>query len=285
MKIALNTKINDIFLGFQKVFAPSSLKHDLDFSNLEPLINKTISPKDALYPVYKKDNAEQNYFVSGLRQLASFDHLLHQYRGKRLAQCRSIVDFACHYGRVLRCLRAALPSGNLYACDIDREAVEFCVKEFGCLPLFGSWTIEDMITDNQHDFIFCISLLTHTRKEYFSKALKLWETMLQPGGLLLFTFLGENYIDRWISGQLDHYIPTPVDKITVQSKVAEFEKFGHTFQGFTTGYSAGDDYGIGFLNRTLVESELKAHRTLKLQVVISGFENNFSQDLAVVLKL
>jgi SAM-dependent methyltransferase len=255
------------------------------FLHLEPLINKTISPKDALYPVYKKDNTERNYFVSGLRQLASFDHLLHQYSGKRLPECRSIIDFACHYGRILRCLRAALPSGKLYACDIDREAVEFCVKEFGCLPLYGSWNLEDMITDNQHDFIFCISLLTHTRKEYFSKALKRWETMLQPGGLLLFTFLGEDYIDEWTSGRLDHYVPSPVDKVTLQSKVAEFQKFGHTFQGYTTGYSKTDDYGIGFLNKALIESELKAHATLKLRDVISGFENKFSQDLAVVLKL
>jgi hypothetical protein len=131
MKFALNTKINGILLGFQKVFEHSSLRQDPGFSNLEPLINKTISSKDALYPVYKKDNAEQNYFLSGLRQLASFDQLLHRYSAKRLAECHSIVDFACHYGRVLRCLRAALPSGKLYACDIDREAVEFCVKEFG----------------------------------------------------------------------------------------------------------------------------------------------------------
>jgi SAM-dependent methyltransferase len=285
MKFALNTKINDILLSFQKIYEHSSLRRDPGFSNLEPLINKTISSKDALYPVYKKDNAEQKYFLSGLRQLASFDQLLQRYGAKRLAECQSIVDFACHYGRVLRCLRAALPSGKLYACDIDREAVEFCKKEFGCLPLYGSWNLEDMVFGDQHDFIFCISLLTHTRKEYFSKALKLWETMLQPGGLLLFTFLGEDYIDKWISGQLDHYVPTPVGKITLQSKVAEFQKFGHTFQGFTTGYSTTDDYGIGFLNRNVIENELRSYTTLKLEEVIPGFKNDFSQDLAVVLKL
>jgi hypothetical protein len=142
-----------------------------------------------------------------------------------------------------------------------------------------------MVLGEQHDFIFCISLLTHTRKEYFSKALKLWETMLQRGGLLLFTFLGEDYIDEWISGQLDHYVPTPVDKITLQSKVAEFQKFGHTFQGFTTGYSTADDYGIGFLNRNVIENELRGYTTLKLEEVIAGFKNDFAQDLAVVVKL
>jgi SAM-dependent methyltransferase len=285
VSLALRNRIKDFILGFQKGFEPLSAKRGGEFSHLESVVKKIISPKDALYPVYKNNNTERNYFISGLRQLASFDHLLHEYANRGLAGCGSIVDFACHYGRVLRCLRAALPSGKLYACDIDREAVEFCVKEFGCLPLYGSWNIEDMILGEPHDFIFCISLLTHTRKEYFSKVVKLWEKMLQPGGLLLFTFLGEGYIDQWISGGLDHYVPTPVDKITLQSKVAEFRKVGHTFQGFTTGYSTTDDYGIGFLNRNLIESELKAHTALKLQDVTSGFENNFSQDLAVVLKL
>ena len=81
--------------------------------------------------------------MSGLRQLGAFDFLLYEYGGKRLAECRSIVDFACHYARVLRCLRTALPNGKLYACDIDREAVDFCVKEFDCLALYGSWEVDE----------------------------------------------------------------------------------------------------------------------------------------------
>ncbi len=260
-------------------------KENASFLHLEPLINKTIAPKDGLYPIYKRDHAEHNYFVSGLRQLASFDSLLRENSGKRLAECRSIVDFACHYGRVLRCLRAALPNTKLYACDIDHEAVDFCAKEFNCLPLYCSWDVQDMIIREKHDFIYCISLLTHTRKEYFCEAISLWEKMLQPGGLLLFTFLGEDYIDQWTSGRLDHYVPGPVDQLTLQRKVAEFQKCGHTFQGYTTGYSNMDDYGIGFIKKELIQDEIQSHTGLKLQEFISGSKNEFSQDLAVVLRL
>ncbi len=254
------------------------------FLHIEPLINKTIAAKDSLYPIYKKDHAEDNYFASGLRQLASFDYLLHKNSGRRLAECRSIVDFACHYGRVLRCLRAALPNTKLYACDIDREAVDFCVKEFDCLPLYCSWDVQEMIIRETHDFIYCISLLTHTRKEYFSQVIRLWEKMLQPGGLLLFTFLGEDYIGQWSSGKLDHYLPSRVDPLTLQRKVAEFQKSGHTFYGYTTGYSDIDDYGIGFINKELIENEIQSHAGLKLQELISGSKNEFAQDLAVVLR-
>ena len=233
----------------------------------------------------KKDSNERNYFVSGLRQLASFDFLLYEYGGKRLAECRSIVDFACHYGRVLRCLRAALPNGKLYACDIDREAVDFCVKEFDCLPLYGCWNVDDMNIGEPHDFIFCISLLTHTRKEFLSHAVTLWEKMLSPGGLLLFTFLGEEFADKWIGGQLDHYAPAPIDRSVVQERITEFRESGHTFHGYRTPYSDAEEYGIGFLNKDLVQAELNTHPGLKLREFIPGSTNEFSQDLAVVLRV
>jgi SAM-dependent methyltransferase len=269
--------------GIQRALNGSVEKGSEGFSHLEPVVKKIISPKDALYPVYERDNNERHYFVSGLRQLESFDYLLRRHTGKRLADCRSIVDFACHYGRVLRCLRAALPNGKLYACDIDRGAVDFCIKEFDCLPLYGSWNVDDMLITERHDLIFCISLLTHTRKEFFSNAVRLWERMLSPGGLLLFTFLGEEFADKWIGGQLDHYAPAPIDRSVVRERIMEFHESGHTFHGYQTPYSNAEEYGIGFLSKEVVRAELSAHRSLKLCEFIPGSTNNFSQDLAVVL--
>lgn len=285
MNLALNTRIKDFVSGIQRVFESSPEKRGEKFSHLESVVKKIISPKDALYPVYERDHNERNYFVSGLRQLGAFDFLLYEYSGKRLAECESIVDFACHYGRVLRCLRAALPNGKLYACDIDREAVDFCVKEFDCLPLYGSWNVEDMNIGEPHEFIFCISLLTHTRKDFLSRALTLWEKMLSPGGLLLFTFLGEEFADKWIGGQLDHYAPAPIDKSVVQARIVEFRESGHTFHGYGTPYSDAEEYGIGFLSKDLVQAELSTHSGIKLLEFIPGSTNDFSQDLAVVLRV
>ena len=79
MSLRLINRMEKLLIHFQRASMYFSPKVGASFLHLEPLINKTISPKDALYPVYKKDNAERNYFLSGLRQLAAFDHLLHKY--------------------------------------------------------------------------------------------------------------------------------------------------------------------------------------------------------------
>jgi hypothetical protein len=89
-------------------------------------LNKVISPKDSLYPAYVQLGLPNEYILGGLRQLDFIDSLLSKSAGEQLKDCRSIPDYACHYGRLIRCLRPALPAGKLYACDIDEQAVSFC---------------------------------------------------------------------------------------------------------------------------------------------------------------
>lgn len=260
-----------------------STESSISFLYLEPLVNKTISPNDCLYPVYISKHSEREYFLSGLHQLGVIDALLHMHVQKKLTDCRSVADWACHYGRLLRCLRAALPNATLYACDIDQNAVNFCVSEFGCKPCLTGWSPEEHAIAEQLDLILCISLLTHTHKDFLPKLLNTWKKMLKPGGLLLFTYLGEDYIDQWTAGKLDHY--GPADKTTMYEKVSEFKRLGHTFSGFITGYSDKREYGIGFMSQKIVENEVRRHPELKFVDSLIGSGNGFDQDLAVVLKL
>ena len=243
MNFAVNTRFKDIVSGIQKVFDGSAEKRGQRFSHLESVVKTVISPKDALYPVYERDHNERNYFVSGLRQLGAFDFLLYKYSGKRLAECESILDFACHYGRVLRCLRATLPNGKLYACDIDREAVDFCAER---VRLFTSlWQLERRRYEHRRAarfYFLHFASFTHTRKEFLSHAVTLWEKMLSPGGLLLFRIFRGRAADKWIGGQLDHYAPAPIDRSVVQERITEFRESGHTFHGYRTPYSNAEEY-------------------------------------------
>lgn len=274
-------------------FAENILKryHDLSsgrdakrsFVYLEPYVNKAIAAQDSLYPIYVKQHSAQEYFLSGLRQLDTFDVLLEKHTGKRLSECDSIADYACHYGRILRCLRAALPKAKLYACDVDQEAVSFCVDEFDCTPFLTGWKTEDLAVDAQHDLVCCISLLTHTHKNYFTTVLNLWVKMLRPGGLLLFTYLGERYLDEWIAGRMEHYGSVP--ESLQAEKVAEFRKNRHAFCGYSTSYSDVNEYGIGFMCTEVIRDEVLKHPGLEFIESLSGFKNDFSQDLAVVRKL
>jgi hypothetical protein len=89
----------------------------MSFLDLESAVDRAIAPGDRLYPVYEAQYGAAEYFRSALRQLDAFDELLRRHVGKGLRDCRTAADFACHYGRLLRGLRAALPEATLYACD------------------------------------------------------------------------------------------------------------------------------------------------------------------------
>ena len=52
--------------------------------------------------------------------------------------CRRILDLPCGHGRVLRALRAVFPDAELVACDINRNAVDFCAAQFGALPVYST---------------------------------------------------------------------------------------------------------------------------------------------------
>jgi SAM-dependent methyltransferase len=253
----------------------------MSYMGLMDSLNKVISPKDCLYPAYVQLGLPNEYFLSGLRQLDFIDSLLSKYAGEQLKDCRSILDYACHYGRLIRCLRAALPAGKLYACDIDEQAVSFCRKEFLCTPVLSGWQPEDL-HPGTYDLILCVSLATHTSKDFLARLLAVWERRLNQGGVLVFTFLGEKFVDLWLRGELDHY--APVAPALRPEKAREFYQLGHTFCGSNL-YSEEKSYGIGFVRAEIVREIIARHPAFQLCDTISGPDNAFGQDLAVVRKL
>ena len=250
------------------------------FRGLESQVSRVISPRDRLYPVYVAQYGPDEYIRSGLQNLDALEHLLTAHAARHLRDCESVVDFACHYGRLLRCLRAALPDRTLYACDIDSDAVDFCAREFGCVPLVTDWDPGRVEVTVEHDLVICLSLVTHTRVTFLRAVLALWERMLKPGGLLFFTFLGEAYIDEWRAGRLDHY--AEVTEAAREAAIRKFAQDGHAFCGLRTSYSATEEYGIGFVREALVRDAVGRCSSLRLLETQSGFSNGFGQDIAVV---
>ena len=49
----------------------------------------------------------------------------------------SVLDFGSGHGRVLRVLKAVFPDARLTACDLDRDAVDFCARTFGATPVYS----------------------------------------------------------------------------------------------------------------------------------------------------
>jgi SAM-dependent methyltransferase len=130
--------------------------------------------------------------------------------GVRTADFRSILDFGCGCGRVIRHLRS-LQTPKLCGSDYNRALIEWCQRnlsfaEFstnGLLPPLG-------YADDAFDLVYSLSVFTHLPEGMQLDWIKELRRVISPGGYLLITTHGESYMsvmlpeekDRFCAGQL-----------------------------------------------------------------------------------
>ncbi|MGZ7079394.1 MAG: twitch domain-containing radical SAM protein, partial [Thermoanaerobaculia bacterium] len=243
-------------------------------------INRAISPRDAIWAAFATAGVD-GYFTSGISLVQTIDSLLCAHGHEGLAGARAVADFASHYGRLTRVLCAEFPDTVVYACDIDRDAVEFCEREFGATPVITSWRPDEDEMPRDVDAVICISLLTHTTLQHWRRTLRAWQRMLRPGGIVIFTFLSEGYLEAWLAGQMEAYGDYSADdRLSTAQELRE-----HDF-GFVplpeAGYGGERSYGVTFATSDLVRREIAAAglETLDIQLESPAF----NQSVAVVRK-
>jgi SAM-dependent methyltransferase len=104
---------------------------------------------------------------------------------------------------VLRALKAAFPHARLTACDLDRDAVDFCARTFGAAPVYSHEDPAQIRIDDRFDLIWCCSLLTHVDAPRWPGFLDLFTSLLTPGGVLVFTTHGRSVAADWRAGKHD----------------------------------------------------------------------------------
>lgn len=243
-------------------------------------VNRTISSLDTIFAGFEAAQPGA-YFSSAPSQLAEIDVRLQECGHPGLAGSRAVADFGCHYGRITRALRAALPHAAVYACDIDDSAVKFCADELGALPVVTGWRPNEECLPGDLDAILCVSLLTHTPLDHWRRVLRAWARMLRPGGVAAFTFLSESHIDAWQAGAMEHY--GSYSREQRAATLRSMHEQGHGFAALTSGYGGEPFYGIAFGKSGVVRREIAA-AGLELLVLPAEVSPAFAQDLALVRK-
>jgi SAM-dependent methyltransferase len=243
-------------------------------------VNRTVSAGDVFFATLGAAETGA-YFTSAATQLAEIDALLREHGHQGLTGCRAVADFACHYGRLTRALRAALPHAAVYACDVDREAVQFCAEELGALPVATGWRPDEERLPGDLDAVVCVSLLTHTPLEHWRRALRAWARMLRPGGVAAFTYLSERHLDAWLAGAMELY--GSYSRRQRRATVRSLRKEGHGFAALTSAYGGEPFYGISFGTSEVVRREIAA-AGLELLALPTEASPTFAQDLALVRK-
>jgi SAM-dependent methyltransferase len=224
------------------------MRHELPIEDELPGVITTISPSDGMF-----SGDREHYFWAG-RSALECVRLGLQLAGR--TEVRSILDFPCGHGRVLRALRAAFPNAGLAACDLDRDGVDFCARTFGATPLYSHVDPGSIRIDGSFDLIWVGSLFTHLDVDRWEGFLGLFRSVLAPGGVLLFTTAGRFVVQelRRGVGRLG-LSPSGVEAI-----LASFDARGYGFGG----YPSTPEYGVCVASPSWVLGRIEQAAGLRL---------------------
>ena len=141
---------------------------------------------------------------------------------------KRILDLPCGHGRELRYFKAAFPEAQITACDLDRDAVDFCAQTFGATPVYSHVDPQQVSLEGQFDLIWCGSLLTHLNISSWVGFLKLFQAHLAPNGILIFTTHGPHIAELMRKGELELGVPPQA----VQSILADYERGGFGYSDY-----------------------------------------------------
>ena len=139
------------------------------------------------------ERAIEDYLRAGRSAVDNIEHALSE-ASRDFASVRSLLDFGCGHGRVLRQLRPRIPQARVTACDVDAGGVKFCAAEFGAEGIVSSWKIE-RIRLGSYDLIWSGSVFTHLDAYGGDRLLTKLAAALEPGGVLVFSVHGDFSLD------------------------------------------------------------------------------------------
>ncbi|MFI5460036.1 MAG: class I SAM-dependent methyltransferase [Isosphaerales bacterium] len=156
-------------------------------------IARTISPNDEMF-----HGNEHHYFGVGRSALENIERALAAARSP--SSPKRILDMPCGHGRVLRYLRARYPSADITACDLVRDGVDFCARNFAAIPVYSEACLSNLpLERGVFDLVWVGSLLTHFDCRRWVEFLTFFRALLTPGGVLVFSTHGRQ-AHAWIAG-------------------------------------------------------------------------------------
>jgi SAM-dependent methyltransferase len=144
------------------------------------------------------------YFNVALQQHNAAQQVFRLILGAPSATHR-LLDFACGYGRLLRFLTLSIPPDQIWASEIQRDAVDFAIGQFGVHGILSDFDPRRFDPRTQFDFVWVASLFSHLPQPLFDGWLARLTSILSPRGILCFSVHDECL--------LPSHIPMPADGI------------------------------------------------------------------------
>ena len=130
------------------------------------------------------------FLLTGLRLYNDIKGNVERYRAFRFF--RSVLDWGCGCGRILRYALEEFPAASLHGCDIDADALHW-VRESLPGPSFTRVAPfpPTSYPDEAFDFVYGISIFTHLTEDTQKLWLQELRRITRPGGIVACSVLGE----------------------------------------------------------------------------------------------
>ncbi len=187
-----------------------------------------------------------------------------------------ILDLPCGHGRVLRWLRAHYDYARITACDLDRNGVDFCAKQFRAIPVYSEIDLRRLPFTAEFDLIWVGSLLTHLPRARWLLALDCLMDWTRDDGVLIFTTHGRTLSTLLARGRKDI-----VSNLDHPALFEEFRRTGFAYQPYAAG-NPEDDYGLNLSSPEWVLSTLQRHPNMIIRAYLE--EAWGMQDVIILYK-
>jgi len=193
-----------------------------------------------------------HYFKVGLSAIKCIDAAIER---AGIVNIRTILDFPCGGGRVLRFLAQRFPQAEITACELQPGAVKFCQRTFGARPAISSLNLDEVKFAIGFDLIWCGSLVTHLNGKGILSLLHLFQRHLRPGGLVVITTHGDFVAQRLPAREFDYGLAA--DDVDNLSEI-------YTQTGFAfADYPGETDYGVSLTSPDWIRSRVSEMGDLK----------------------
>lgn len=195
-----------------------------------------ISPKESMLPKQPWSEGTLDAYLTVTKSAINLIDSTLQLTYTNKTDIKNILDFPCGHGRVLRGLRSYFKESNIYACDLDREGVDFCASNLGAIGVYSNLDPEKVVFDTKFDLIWCGSLFTHLNSDKWPSFFRFFDSVLRDQGILIFTYAGTYVKDLIEAGK--HSINNQITSKD-ESILTDFYKDGFGYKS----YKNNPDYG------------------------------------------
>ena len=216
-------------------------------------IDKRISPKDAMNNQWYFDVGRSAVEVIAIACMAS-----------NIQAVNRILDLPCGYGRVLRHLVHLFPQAQYDACDLDKDAVDFCVSTFGVRPIYSREELTEVDLSSMYDIIWAGSLFTHLSQDITRKWMAHLTKFLGPQGIVVATLHG-----RWSPHV--HKVAPFIGEDIWNEILKDYESLGYGYRDYlkenSHQYISGS-YGISLAKPHLTMRNLEDIKGIRIYLYL-----------------